>query len=211
MADFSPSPFNWIDRLPDRDRATLVRELVTVAAISGDIYGPDNRARGIYRVEAGRAYMYLLSPEGRRVLLKRYEAGEVFGEVATLDMQRYPVFVSAGKRLRLSFIRFDRVEALRRASVEIDRAMVAAVCRMTRTLLTMLASATIDNANERVWARLTWLMENQPISENSKAIAITQLELADMLGLSRQTVNGSLQSLQAEGRIALMRENIVFL
>jgi hypothetical protein len=58
------------------------------------------------------------------------------------------------KGLRPSFVRFDRFQALRQASAAIDRAVTAAVCRMTRTLLTMLASATIDNARERVRARL---------------------------------------------------------
>jgi CRP-like cAMP-binding protein len=205
----SVSPFDWIATLPSAEKAAVEAALIPVPLRRDDIYSPITPARGIYRVLAGSASMYLLGPEGRRVLLKRFVPGECFGEVATLDRKPYPVFVSGDRRLDLAVLPMDRVEALRRELPAIDGAVVAAVCRFTRSLVSMLASATTDNAMERVRARLVWLAENQATVGPVTEIAVTQLELADMLGLSRQTVNEVLQAMTANGDIEQARSRII--
>lgn len=209
MTTRSVSPFDWIATLPSEDEAALESAFIPVPLRSDDIYSPITPARGIYRVLAGSASMYLLSPEGRRVLLKGFVPGECFGEVATLDLKPYPVFVSGDRKLELAIVPLRRIEALRQEYPAIDRAVVAAVCRLTRSVVSMLASATTDNATERVRARLVWLAENQAADGPVTEIAVTQLELADMLGLSRQTVNEVLQTMLASGDIAMMRRRII--
>ncbi len=208
MTDRSVSPFDWVETLPCADKAAIQSAFKPVPRRGDDIYSPITPARGIYRVLAGSVSMYLLSPEGRRVLLKRFAPGECFGEVASLDRKPYPVFVSGDKKLELAMVPLNRVEALRKEYPAIDSAVVAAVCKFTRSILSMLASATTDNAMERVRARLAWLAENQAANGPAAEIAVTQHDLADMLGLSRQTVNEVVQSLIARGEIEQSRGRI---
>lgn len=205
MAQFKPSPFNWMDRLPQAERELLTSEMQLIPHASADVYAQAAPPVGTYRLLEGFAYMYVLSKTGQRLLYKRFDAGECFGELATLDGQPYPAFVSVGKTARLAFVSRARVEALRRHSAILDKAFVEAACRYTRTMIDLFINAKTENLEGELWGRLKWLLQYQPPAPCSATLKVNQLELADMLGASRQSVNEALQKLQSRGLISIGR------
>lgn len=212
MGKFAPSPFNWIDRLPTEERRAVQRSLAPLRSREGgDIFTTETVAKGIYRVLGGRADMYLLSPGGEQVLLKRFDPGESFGEVATLDRDAYPVSVSVDPDTIIGFMPIARAQALMREYPGINASIQAAVSRYGRAALKFFYSAVTGTAAERVRDRLAWLAENQASSAGSNVVEITQAELASMIGLSRQTTNEALAQLSRDQRIRLGKGQIFIL
>ncbi|GAB5351553.1 Crp/Fnr family transcriptional regulator [Qipengyuania sp. 483] len=210
MGKFSPSPFNWIDRLAADERRAVQRALSPLRSREGgDVFTTETNPRGVYRVLGGRAEMYLLSPGGEQVLLKRFDPGESFGEVATLDLEPYPVFVSVDPDTILGFMSIAKAQALMREHPAINSAIQAAVSRYGRAALDFFYSAITGTAAERVLDRLEWLSKNEANSADAHEIEITQVELASMVGLSRQTTNEALAQLNRDGRIRIGKGRIV--
>ena len=177
----------------------------------GDIFTTETIAKGIYRVLGGRADMYLLSPGGEQVLLKRFDPGESFGEVATLDLETYPVFVSVDPDTIIGFMSIAKAQALMREYPAINSSIQAAVSRYGRAALDFFYSAITGTAAERVLDRLEWLSRNEANSVDAHEIEITQAELASMVGLSRQTTNEALAQLTRDGRIRVGKGRVVVL
>lgn len=206
MPTYPPSPYNWVDGLPKAAHDALQRTMAPhLSRTGGDVYTPTTRARGLYRVLAGRAQMYVIGTHGQQVLFRHYEPGETFGEVATLDLQNYPVFVSIDAGSSVGFVAHEKVTALSREFPEIGRAVEAAVCQYVRTLMAFLVSALTRSAQDRVRDRLVWLAETRPGGAAAGPLRMTQADLAAMLGLSRQSVNEALAALEASGHVRRSR------
>ncbi|MBX3495867.1 MAG: Crp/Fnr family transcriptional regulator [Parvibaculum sp.] len=212
MPVYPASPYNWIDGLPEAAHDALQRTMVPhLSRTGGDVYTPSTRARGLYRVLAGRAQMYVIGAQGQQILFRHYEPGETFGEVATLDLQNYPVFVSIDAGSSVGFVAHERVTALSQEFPEIRRAVEAAVCLYVRILMAFLVSALTRNAQDRVRDRLVWLADARPGGMAAGPVRTTQADLADMLGLSRQSVNEALAALEASGHVRRSRGAIELL
>ena len=206
MPAYPSSPYNWIDGLPDRARDALQRAMAPhLSRTGGDVYTPTTRARGLYRVLAGRAQMYVIGAQGQQILFRDFGPGETFGEVATLDLQNYPVFVSIDAGSSVGFVAHEQVTALSQEFPDIRRAVEAAVCQYVRTLMAFLVSALTRNAQDRVHDRLVWLADSRPGGRAAGPVRTTQADLAAILGLSRQSVNESLAALEAGGRVRRSR------
>lgn len=206
MRPYAASPYNWIDNLPDAAREALQRAMVPhLSRTGGDVYTPTTRARGLYRVLAGRAQMYVIGAEGQQILFRHFEPGESFGEVATLDLQNYPAFVSISAGASVGFVAHEKFTTLSKDHPEIGRAVEAAACQYVRTLMSFLVSALTRNACDRVHDRLLWLAETRAGGLAGGPVRATQADLAAMLGLSRQTVNESLAALEASGYVRRSR------
>ncbi|MDP2123658.1 MAG: Crp/Fnr family transcriptional regulator [Parvibaculum sp.] len=209
MPPYALSPYNWIDGLPEEAHDAIQRAMVPhLSRTGGDVYTPSTRARGLYRVLAGRAQMYVIGTQGQQILFRHYEPGETFGEVATLDLQNYPVFVSIDAGSSVGFVAHEKVTALSLEFPEIRRAVEAAVCQYVRTLMAFLVSALTRNAQERVRDRLVWLAESRPGGLAAGPVRTTQADLAAMLGLSRQSVNEALAVLETSGHVRRSRRAI---
>ncbi|MBZ6378445.1 MULTISPECIES: Crp/Fnr family transcriptional regulator [Pacificimonas] len=210
MPTYPPSPFNWIDRLPARERAAVKASLWPIRSREGgDVYSPSATARGIYRLLAGSAKMYLLSQGGGEILLKRFSAGESFGEVATLDREDYPVFVSLEPETLLGYLSLADIQRLMTEYPAVTRAVQTAVSTYGRAALGFFYSAVTGNAVTRIRDRLEWIAGHEAAVGAPGVIRITQAELASMVGLSRQTVNEALAALAGRGEIRVGNGSIM--
>lgn len=209
-SDFPPSPFNWIGRLPDAVRQELMQaSQVYGAPQGGDAYTPATNPRGVYRVLSGEARMYLISDGGKMLLLKVFQPGESFGEVATLDLQPYPVFVTFSKGAGCAFISHTRIQRLYERHPALNTALQSAVCYYVRILLDFHLMATTAPLIDQLRFRLNWLASNMPASGKAGSIRVTQQDLADMLGCTRQSVNEALTDLEAEHFLTRERGQII--
>ncbi len=153
----------------------------------------------------GRLAVHLASPNGRGTLLRWLDKGEVVGLPAVLAGLPATVdIVAQGPARTLHVARADFLDLLHRHP---DGAIATAVLvsRRLGEVFRLLEMGRGRSLAERVDYALQRLAQRQgqAAADGSLRLKITQSELADAAGASRQRVHLVLQQLQQQGRIRL--------
>lgn|SRR5262249_49817358 len=161
----------------------------------------------VYILLSGRVKLSVSSRDGRTMILRIAEAGDVLGLSAALNFGEYEVTAEAAEFCRVKSIRAgDFVEFLRKypaASMEATqcllqehRHMFKDVCRLglPATVAGRLANLLLDWRERRAKAGQ---------AEPRLSMTLTQEEIAGMTGTSRETVSRVLQQFQREKLISI--------
>jgi CRP/FNR family transcriptional regulator, nitrogen fixation regulation protein len=193
-------------RLPDEATAEPAR-LRSLAHLrrfhrEQEIYGQEERSDTWYRVVSGSARKYLMRPDGRRQLVDIYLPGDLFGFTARLH-HRFAVQAVADGTMIACYPR-QRVEALAEedseTALEIRMQIFEALERLQEQLL-VLGTMT---AQEKVRAFLFYFHQRlSAVGDDSLALPVSRYDIADMLGISAETVCRAFTDLQERGVISL--------
>ena len=169
----------------------------------------------VYVVLSGRVKLSVTSREGRTMIMRIAEAGDVLGLNAALNGGEYEVTAEAFEFCRLKVIRSrDFVEFLRRypeAALEATqcvlreyRMMFKDVCRLglPTTVAGRLANLLLD------WREMRFERGHQ---DARMTMTLTQEEIAGMTGTSRETVSRVLQQFQREKLISIKGASLTVL
>jgi CRP/FNR family transcriptional regulator, cyclic AMP receptor protein len=161
----------------------------------------------LYGVIAGRLLITTASDKGLELHLNVVEPGEVVGEIAFLDggprtaTGRAAETSTCFEMDRAAFFRLlDRVPQL-------STHLLQLLCRRVRWMTRLAADSAFLSVPERLAARLRDLARPQVASEPLE-VRISQADLAQFVGISRQVVNGYLRAWEREGRVELRRGSI---
>lgn len=193
-------------RLPDTPMAEPAR-LRSLAHLrrfhrEQDIYGQEERSDTWYRVVSGSARKYLMRADGRRQLVDIYLPGDLFGFTARLH-HRFAVQAVADGTL-IAFYPRQRVEALAEedseTAVEIRIQIFEALERLQEQLL-VIGSMT---AQEKVREFLFYFHQRlSAAGDDNLALPVSRYDIADMLGISPETVCRAFTDLRERGVISL--------
>jgi CRP-like cAMP-binding protein len=162
----------------------------------------------LYGVIAGHLMISTTSLEGRALHLNAAWPGEVVGEIAFLDGGKRTATGRAASPLtcfeidRTAF--FQLLDRRPQLTVHLLQLVCARVREMTRSAA--------DSAFLTIPQRLATRMRDLAQAQNGPGpaeIRISQGELAEFLGISRQVVNGYLRAWQRAGRVELARGKIL--
>jgi CRP-like cAMP-binding protein len=152
-------------------------------------------------VVQGKLEVSMASAEGRRHVVNVIGPGSVFGLIPVLDGSPWihdAVAKGAGSLLRIH--RDDLLDAMRRHPA-LSRAVVLLLCARARKTYNALAAHSLLALPARVARTLLLLHEEN----RSPLLALSQADLADMLGVTRQSLNRELQQLERQGWVRLGR------
>ena len=206
----------------DEPRADLPSLLQMIHASTGKLNSLHGRgrilfaegepARGVYILRTGRATVSISSPEGRVVMLRPAQAGDVLGLNSTLRNCSYDTTVKTVEPCRTDFI--SRVELIELMQTHAGAQAVANV--LSRELPELTARAKLLLLSQTVSGRLAkllleWSKENG--SDTSGAVRLhrvfTHEEMAQMICSSRETVSRLLASLSKQQVIRVTTDSIV--
>ena len=165
-------------------------------AAGEDLYDAGDAADGVFGLAAGALDVTLSLTDAGPVAVHRGEVGFWIGDLALLAEGERLVSVRARRRSRVYVVPGRAVRALLQAQPEHWPRFYALTHRNTRTALHLLAEALTLSPDERVCRRLLQLVEPDG------TVAVTQAELAELLGVTRATVRRALKRLAAEGAVA---------
>lgn len=153
----------------------------------------------LYLVERGRLRVFRTTPDGREVSLAHLSAGDIIGEMALLDGLERSASVQALEPSRLW--RLDR-QAFTRVLQEDPRLAVELLELLARRLRE--ANRHLEEAaGGPVVVRLARLLQRMsggsPAPAAVVSLRLTQQELANLAGTTRESVNRGLQRLQRQG------------
>jgi CRP/FNR family transcriptional regulator len=176
------------------------------------LFAEGEAARGVYVLRTGRATVSISSSEGRVVILRMVQAGEVLGLNAVLSNSTYDATVKTLEPSRVNFIpRAELMDLLENS----DTGAVSVIKLLSRELtqLTDRARSLLLPQTARArFARLLLQSSKEP-QGNSRSRVIdkvfTHEEVAQMIGSSRETVTRLLASLSRQQIIRITSDSIL--
>jgi CRP-like cAMP-binding protein len=194
-----------LDRLAERARRrTFARGEV--------IFREDDAGDSLCVVVTGLVKVYRTSPEGDEMVLVTLGPSAVFGELPMIDGGLRSASAAAVESTTLlTLTRASLLDALRDSPELVDR-MLRSLGSMVRRLTDQAADLVFLDLHGRVAKLLLALAEERGTSETDGRtldLGMTQTDLANMVGGSRQSVNQVLRSFERLGYLELDGRRIV--
>jgi CRP/FNR family transcriptional regulator, cyclic AMP receptor protein len=192
--------------LTDAVLAELDDRFATVASFrKGElIYSPYDPGEAIYLVQEGRVRLYRSAADGRQLSLAMVDDGMAFGQLSVLGADTHDAYAEAMKDC---IVRVVRVVDLERAVSEHPRLAVnllRALAQRLHEAEDQLESLAFRGVSSRLAAKLLDLMDRYGrVTPDGIRIdeRFTHLQLAEMIGTSRETLTKVINELREAGLI----------
>ena len=174
-------------------------------------YRPGETGEVLYILKEGRVQLYRLSAEGRKLVLATLEPGTVFGEMSMIGQGMYDAFAEAAEPCSICVMRRQDIEALIRSKPQIALRLLELVAVRMQDLETQLEDIAFRSVPVRL-ATLLLRLAGDTKSEPPSAATVGGLshqDLADMLGVYRETVTTALDNFRNNDIIAIGRRQLV--
>lgn len=160
-------------------------------------------------VIAGNIRITVNSESGQELHLNLIEPGEIIGEIAFIDGGPRTATGTAAEPTTCFVIQRAPFFALMDKRPQISRHLLTLLCERVRWTSQLVADSAFLSVPDRMLTRLRDLAHSgQRLTDGEVRIRISQQELADYLGVSRQVVNGYLREWQRAGLVELSRGSI---
>jgi CRP/FNR family transcriptional regulator, cyclic AMP receptor protein len=164
----------------------------------------------LYAVCAGTIRISLPSPYGKDAILNNFSAGEVFGEIALLDggvRTADAVAIENGELLVID--RRDFIPLVRE-NPDIALKLIELVCARLRRTSDQVEDAVFLDLPQRL-AKVLLAMNTRAATNQAQTISITQRDLSQMVGASRESTNKTLREWERKGWLKLHRQGLTIL
>lgn len=169
------------------------------------IFSRGDDGRDIYFVTDGRVRLSILSGDGRELSLTHAAAGEFFGEIAALDAATRSADATALGPVKGFILPQSAIKTLLETNPRIAAAAIHFLCQRIRDTNEKLEAIALYPIEVRIARFLLTALKLQKIAaKDGKAtfdLAMSQGELALLVGASRPKVNIALTLLEDRGAI----------
>lgn len=159
-------------------------------------------------VVEGRLHLSLCGAQGRDLMLKQIEAGDVVGELAVIDGQPRAADAVAVEPIRALVLHRDPFQRIASRRPDLGLAMARALCDMLRATNFQMESIALYDLQMRVIRFFLFTLQkihgDTLPDEGVLRLNLSQSDLSSVLGASRPKINQALQALIVAG--ALRRE-----
>jgi CRP-like cAMP-binding protein len=167
-------------------------------------YSPNERGEVLFILKKGHVQIYRLSDEGRKLVMATLGPGTVFGEMALTGVGMYEGFAEATEDALICILNRRDVEKLLISKPQVAVRMLHLMGKRLRTAEERLEQTLFHDVPSRLAALLLRLRADT----GSDIIDMTHEQLAEHLGVYRETVTGALNSLRKENLIAIARRQV---
>jgi len=177
------------------------------------VVNQDDDSGDLFAVLSGRLKVTWSDAEGGEVLLSILQTGDVFGEIALLDERPRSATVAAMEACELLVVERRGFRALLGSVPSLAQNLLQMMARRMRDLSNRTQNMSVLNAESRLAKVILQLAERFGKEEPDGGILLTlklsQQELANMVGASRELVNRYLRAWEEQGIIELAQGRIV--
>lgn len=178
-----------------------------------DVVRQGDDSGDLFAVLSGRLKVTWNDAEGGEVLLSILESGDVFGEIALLDDRPRSATVTAMDSCELLVVERSGFRTLLASVPTLALNLLLVMSRRLRDLSDRTQSMSLLNVESRLAKAILQLAERFGKEERGGEILLTlklsQQELANMVGATREFVNRQLRGWQDQGIIELAKGLVV--
>ena len=207
MSDQQRPPFLG---LSESEIAALSGRAITRAfAKNTIILNEGDETDSLYIILSGRVKVFLSNEEGREIVLDTQGPGEYFGEMV-LDEGPRSASVMTLEPCRFQLIPRDDVKALMQSHPDFAMHLVRKLIYRARVLTEHVKSLALQN----VYGRFAKLLNEMAVEQDGKRVLqekLSQQEIANRVGASREMINRIVKDLTTGGYISVEGQRIVIL
>lgn len=195
----------FLAALPAEDLEWLGRRVMRRRLARGElVFQKDEPGHAAYIIERGSVRIYVPTAQGNDLTLAVLGPGDFFGDLSLLDGG--PRSASAAALSETSVLTIERRDfvALLRSRPEAAMAVLAVVARRLRETDEMASDLASLDAGTRLAKKLLELAEVYGVEHDGGVLLdlpVTQEELANMIGVTRESVNRCLAMFRRRGLI----------
>jgi CRP/FNR family cyclic AMP-dependent transcriptional regulator len=199
FSDLNPEAFDQLCRYAKH--LTLKR--------GATIFSKGDPGTSLIAVISGTVKISVSSVDGRNAILNLVGAGEIFGEISLLDGLARSADATANTNCEIFVI--DRREFIPFVQSQPALAMkfIELLCKRLRRTSDQVEEVILQNLPGRLASALLRLTEKH--KPGDRTIAITQQEISEMVGMSRESINKQLRAWAARNLVRLEHGAIVVL
>jgi CRP/FNR family cyclic AMP-dependent transcriptional regulator len=189
----------WFSALSDDRRTALLERSLTLSARKGEVMlAAGTPVQGWYAVLTGLVKLQSTSSEGRVSAFLGVPDGEWFGEGSVLKTEPRRYDVIALRDTVLLCLPRAEFDSLLTDCLPFNHFLVAHLNRRLGQAMTIIEAGRLRSPEQRValyLSRVFW--------QGRRRLVLSQEELGHLAGLSRQTVNRALKSMEQLGLVSL--------
>lgn len=165
----------------------------------------------LFAVASGSVKMSISSMEGRSAILNIIGTGEIFGEIALLD--GLPRTTDATAHTNCELVVIDRRDFLPfiRTQPLLAMKFIELLCTRLRWTSDQIEHLILQDLSGRLASALLGLADRRNPSPAGRSIAITQRELGEMVGMTRESINKQLREWTTRKWVRLEHGEILIL
>jgi CRP/FNR family transcriptional regulator len=201
------------EALSDEDAAALRAGIIDVRLNRGErLFAEGDAGDKLYIILAGKIKLTKAAPDGRENLLSVHGPGEMFGELSLFDPIPRTSSATAVTGAQLAGLAHDDLRTWLSSRPEVAMHMLQALAQRLRRINEVKADLVFTDVPGRVAKALLDLSERfgvltpEGVQVNHD---LTQEELAQLVGASRETVNKALADFTARGWIHLAAKSVL--
>lgn len=173
------------------------------------VFAQGDPGDALYAVVTGRVRISAGAADGREIFLNIMEPGDTFGEIALLDGGARTASATATAGSELVSIRRDHFFSLLEREPRVALELLRLCGERLRWTSGLVEDAALLDASARLAKRLLSLCQlHGQRTGNGITLRISQEDLANFLGVSRQVVNQYLQTWKSRAWVDLGRGSI---
>jgi CRP-like cAMP-binding protein len=175
------------------------------------LFSKGDPGNSLFAVISGTVKISISSVDGRNAILNLIGAGEIFGEMSVLDGQARSADAIANTNCEIFAI--DRRDFLpfMRSQPELGMKIIELLCTRLRWTSDQVEQVILQNLPGRLAGALIRLTEKGKLVSGGRTISITQQEISEMVGMTRESINKQLRVWAARSWVRLEHGAIVVL
>jgi len=194
------------ETLASEDLEQVARVAVPRGFEAGEVvFREGDESDTCYVVRSGHARAVRAHPDGRTITLASFGPGDIFGELAMFDDERRSATVEATDRVEAVAVLGADMRRLMQEHADLSAKLVISLGRRLRAANERLASQSFQTVQSRVATVLAQLVEQartEGAGENDVLLTITQADIAQLAGSSRESASRFLAVLERAGAVS---------
>lgn len=166
----------------------------------------------MYIIINGKVKVTRVGKDGKEAILSMHGSGEFFGEVALIDGKTTPAAVLAVENSNVATISKDHFYSLLYTQRKVLENLLKILCSRLREAWQKIEMLTFNDAAQRLKMLLTILAETYGEKTPEGTVLHVKLihqDMADMTGLTRETVTRVLDKWKKSGEIEVLRSKYI--
>lgn len=176
------------------------------------IFFEDEPGEGLFLVKAGKVKLTKMVESGDEQILTIIQPGNVFAEVVLFGNANYPATAVALEDSKLYLIRSNDMEKLIKEKPSIAVKLLDLMSKRLRRAQKLVRDMGLKDTTCRTASLLIYLAQEYGVNRQNKVridLKLTQQELANMIGTTRETISRVLNKFKEQDIIKTSRQKMI--